>query len=184
MERILKELFEDFCNTTGVCLMTVVVSIVGRSGSGKTTFIERLVPLLKSRGLKVGVIKHAAKGFQIDREGKDSHRIFLSGADVAILSKEKFAFIKRVERDDLRVFLKYFEDYDVVLTEGFSGEDFPKIIITTREKEPEKLVVESEKDIKSSAVLAEINVSNSNLEEDVERIAEKIIELSLLEGCK
>jgi molybdopterin-guanine dinucleotide biosynthesis protein len=82
------------------------------------------------------------------------------------------------------VFLKYFEDYDVVLTEGFSGEDFPKIIITTREKEPEKLVVESEKDIKSSAVLAEINVSNSNLEEDVERVAEKIIELSLLEGCK
>ena len=52
--------------------MPRVVSFVGRSNSGKTTLLARLVEALKERGLKVGVIKHAHHGFDLDREGSDS----------------------------------------------------------------------------------------------------------------
>ena len=104
-----------------------VISIVGKSKSGKTTLIEKLVPILINRGLKVAVIKHAKRGFEIDKKGKDSYRIFQSGADVIIISNEKLAFIKRVNTDDINQCLELLKDYDIVLTEGYSKLSFPKI---------------------------------------------------------
>lgn len=109
----------------------MILSIVGKSGSGKTTLIEEVVPKLIERGLKVGVIKHAKKGFEIDREGKDSHRIFQSGADVAIISKDKLAVVKRVNTDSIEECIRYFYGYDLILTEGFSEEKYPKIVVTS-----------------------------------------------------
>ncbi|RLI82861.1 molybdopterin-guanine dinucleotide biosynthesis protein B [Archaeoglobales archaeon] len=107
----------------------MIVSVVGESGVGKTSFIEKLVPLLKRKNLKVLVVKHAKKGFEIDKRGKDSYRLFQSGADVAILAPIKFALIKRVENDDLDSYIGYFSEYDVIITEGFSQLDYPKIVI-------------------------------------------------------
>lgn len=106
-----------------------VISVVGKSKSGKTTLIEKLVKILIQRGLKVAVIKHAKKGFEIDKKGKDSYRIFESGADVAIISDEKLALIKRVESDDVDQCLKLLGDYDLILTEGYSKLNFPKIAL-------------------------------------------------------
>ncbi len=51
-----------------------VLSFVGRSGTGKTTLIERLIPLLASKGIRIATIKHYMREFDIDREGKDSYR--------------------------------------------------------------------------------------------------------------
>ncbi len=107
----------------------MIVSVVGRSGSGKTSLIEKLVPLLKKQGLRVAVIKHAKGGFELDVKGKDSYRIFAAGADVAILSPEKFALIRRVESDELYNYVGYLDGYDVILTEGFSEYEFPKIVV-------------------------------------------------------
>ncbi len=137
----------------------MILSVVGDSGSGKTYLIEKLVPKLKEKRLKVIVIKHAKKDFEIDREGKDSYRIFRAGADVAILSPRKFAMIKKVENDELEKFLKYFEEYDVIITEGFSSYDYPKIVVGNGEY---------------SNVL--VRVKSGFGEEDVERILEIIIE--------
>jgi len=109
-----------------------VICIVGRSNSGKTTLIENVVPILKERGLKVLVIKHT-KEFEIDREGKDSWRIFRSGADVVITSKEKTAFVGRIS-DNLEVLIETFKDgYDLILTEGFSRSNYPKIVVLKEE---------------------------------------------------
>jgi len=111
-----------------------VLCIVGRSNSGKTTLIENVTPILKRRGLKVLVIKHA-KEFEIDREGKDSWRIFRSGVDVVITSREKTAFIGRIE-DDLDALIEIFKDhYDLILTEGFGNSDYPKIAVLKDEND-------------------------------------------------
>lgn len=56
------------------------------SGSGKTTLIEQLVREFKQRGLRVAVIKHDAHGFDIDREGKDTWRFQMAGADLVAIS--------------------------------------------------------------------------------------------------
>ena len=99
----------------------MIISFVGNSDSGKTTLITKVVPLLKRKGLKVAVVKHSHQDFTIDKEGKDSWRIYQCGADVVIASPTKLAFIKRVERDDLNeIYEKYLKEYDLVLTEGYN----------------------------------------------------------------
>jgi molybdopterin-guanine dinucleotide biosynthesis protein B len=109
--------------------MVPVVSIVGRSDSGKTTLIERLVPILKKRGLKVGTIKHDVHGFQVDYPGKDSWRHKNAGADVTIISSPtQIAMVKDTDHDwsidELSILL---DGLDIVLTEGYKKENRPKI---------------------------------------------------------
>ena len=110
--------------------MIPIVSIVGKSDSGKTTLLEKIIPELKSRGYRVGTVKHDVHGFEMDREGKDTYRHFHCGADgVLISSPQKMALIKRVEKEaSLDEFAeRYYPDMDIILTEGFKSGDKPKI---------------------------------------------------------
>ena len=77
--------------------MTVkAVSFVAKSGTGKTTLLEKVIPRLKERGYRVGVIKHDAHRFDIDHPGKDSHRLASAGADTMLISSpEKLALVKK-----------------------------------------------------------------------------------------
>jgi molybdopterin-guanine dinucleotide biosynthesis protein MobB len=107
-----------------------IVSIVGKSDSGKTTLLEKLVPELRARGYVVGTIKHDVHGFDIDHEGKDSWRHKRAGADTVVISSpRKVSVIADVDReetlDDLAS--KYFQDVDIIITEGYKREDKPKI---------------------------------------------------------
>jgi molybdopterin molybdotransferase len=107
-----------------------IVSIVGKSNAGKTTLLERLVPELKARGYSIGTIKHDVHGFDIDHEGKDSWRHKHAGAcSVAISSPKKVAVIKDVEAEETLDGLasKYFQDADIILTEGYKKQHKPKI---------------------------------------------------------
>ena len=70
-----------------------IVSFVAWSGTGKTTFLEKLIPALKARGLRLCVMKHDAHEFQADREGKDSWRMTRAGADVTIVTNGKHAAV-------------------------------------------------------------------------------------------
>ena len=110
--------------------MVLIISIVGKSNSGKTTLIEKIVPELKKRGYKVGTIKHDAHRFEIDYPGKDSYRHFQAGSDTAVIcSSEKLALVKRLSRslslDELVE--QFFPDVDIVITEGYRAEDKPQI---------------------------------------------------------
>jgi molybdopterin-guanine dinucleotide biosynthesis protein B len=110
--------------------MIPIVSITGRSGTGKTTLIEKIIPELNRRGYRVGTIKHNLHGFEIDHEGKDSWRHRKAGARITILaSPERIAVMEDVEGDlamaDLRD--RYIHDVDIVLSEGFKGNPHPKI---------------------------------------------------------
>lgn len=110
--------------------MIPVVSIVGKSNSGKTTLIERIIPFLKEKGYRVGAIKHDVHGFDIDYEGKDTWRMAVSGADIVTISSiSKIAMIKVEDGektiDELVEWL--FGDVDIVVTEGYKAQDKPKI---------------------------------------------------------
>lgn len=130
-------------------LNTSVISVVGRKNSGKTTFITRLIPELKRRGYKIGTIKHDAHDFEIDKEGKDSWKHKESGAsEVLIVSESKLALIKDVfdEKDPSDLVKKYFDDVDIVITEGYKKYDLPKIEIFRSDisKGKEPLFLDSE----------------------------------------
>lgn len=113
------------------------VSFVAKSGTGKTTLLEKVIAELKGRGYRVGAIKHDAHRFDIDHPGKDSHRMTAAGADTMLISSpEKLAVVKRhAATPPIRDLISlYFADVDIVLTEGFKKSDLPKIEVHRRER--------------------------------------------------
>jgi molybdopterin-guanine dinucleotide biosynthesis protein MobB len=118
--------------------MTVkAVSFVSKSGTGKTTLLEKVIARLKERGYRIGAIKHDAHRFDIDHPGKDSHRLAAAGADTMLIaSPEKLALVKKhAAAPDIKELLAtYFTDVDVVLTEGFKKSSLPKIELHRRER--------------------------------------------------
>ena len=108
--------------------MAQIIAVVGKSNSGKTTLIEKLIPEIKRRGYRVGSVKHAHHGFAIDKKGKDSYRHRAAGADVVVVaSPREIAMVKRIERDTLDNLEGFFDDVDLVLVEGYKRTDYPKI---------------------------------------------------------
>ncbi len=112
-----------------------VICVVGSSNSGKTTVIENVVPILREKGLRVLVVKHARR-FELDKRGKDSWRLFESGADVVITSKEKTAYISRLPDNINKIIDLFGRTYDIVIVEGFKSSNLPKIVVL---KENEKV---------------------------------------------
>jgi molybdopterin-guanine dinucleotide biosynthesis protein B len=108
--------------------MPPIVSIVGRSESGKTTLIEKLIPELRRRGYRIGTIKHTHHAFEIDQTGKDSARHRSAGAETVILaSPGQIAMVKTTGSAALNDLIRYFEDIDLLITEGYKRENTPKI---------------------------------------------------------
>lgn len=107
-----------------------VLSIVGRSNSGKTTLIERLIPELSRRGWQVGTIKHNRHGFEIDHEGKDSYRHRRAGARLTVLASPKqVAVMMDVDHDYemAELISEFVRGVDIVLVEGFKLNEYPKL---------------------------------------------------------
>ena len=122
--------------------MIPIISIVGKSDSGKTTLIEKLVPELTRRGYRIATVKHDVHGFEVDREGKDSWRHKQAGAHTVVISSpKKAALIRDVERDlslgEIRD--KLIRDVDLILSEGYKRDVQPKIEIFRRERHEELL---------------------------------------------
>lgn len=122
--------------------MIPIVCIVGKSKSGKTTLIEKLIPELKKKGYRVATVKHDIHGFDVDKEGKDSWRHKQAGADLVMISSpRKIALIKDVGRDSkLEELRKWFiKDVDIILTEGYKKSTLPKIEVSRKQMHPELL---------------------------------------------
>ncbi len=110
-----------------------VLGFAAASGTGKTTLLSQIIPLLKNDGLRVGLIKHSHHNFQIDQPGKDSFRLREAGASsVLLVSKYRRAIItefQTIQEPCLNEQLSAFDQYelDLILVEGFKQEKFPKI---------------------------------------------------------
>jgi molybdopterin-guanine dinucleotide biosynthesis protein B len=99
-----------------------LVAIVGKSDSGKTTLIEKLVPELVKLGLRVGTVKHDAHSFEIDHPGKDSWRHGRAGAEAYVIaSPERLAFITRLEGELplSEIVARFYGGFDLVVAEGY-----------------------------------------------------------------
>lgn len=105
-----------------------IVTVVGYSDAGKTTIIEKLVPELKRRGYRVGTVKHAAHGFAVDREGKDSWRHQKAGADiVAVAGPDKIAMVINTPDETLQTLRRMMTEVDLIVAEGFKSARMPKL---------------------------------------------------------
>jgi len=110
-----------------------ILGFAAASGTGKTTLLTQLIPLLKQQGLRVGLIKHSHHSFDIDQPGKDSYRLRMAGASpVMLVSKYRYAIISEFEtpqEPSLDQQLKVLDqsELDLILVEGFKAEKFPKI---------------------------------------------------------
>lgn len=108
-----------------------VMGIAGRSGMGKTTLLERLVPEFTRAGRRVSLIKHSHKDIEVDRPGKDSFRLREAGCqEVLLLGATRWALMHELRGDpepELPYLLSRIQACDLVLVEGFKSGDFPKL---------------------------------------------------------
>lgn len=116
--------------------MVPIVSFVGNSKSGKTTLLESVIKELKQRGYRVGVIKHAHHGFEMDKPGTDSWRMAQAGSDVVVVSSpHRAAVVLQVSEElFLNQMIPMFSDrVDIVLTEGYKQADTVKVHVSGSE---------------------------------------------------
>ena len=110
-----------------------ILCLVGRSNSGKTTLIERLIPELVRAGYRVATVKHAGHGFDLDTEGKDSWRHKRAGAStVVVLSRGSLAMFsdvsEQIKVEEIRD--RYLDhEIDLIVAEGWKSEGHPKIVV-------------------------------------------------------
>lgn len=106
------------------------VSFSAKSGTGKTTYLEKLVACLKEKGLRIALIKHDAHGFELDQPGKDSYRLREAGVDTMILSgPDQTVQISRhtAGEPSLKQLLSSIQGVDLILIEGYKFGAQPKI---------------------------------------------------------
>jgi len=112
-----------------------ILGFVAYSGTGKTTLLLKIIPLLKAKGLRIGMIKHSHhKKFDIDHPGKDSYRLREAGAEqMLVASRKRWALMVEMEEEfeepNLEELLSHLEQekLDLILVEGFKHEHYPKI---------------------------------------------------------
>jgi molybdopterin molybdotransferase len=126
----------DWVEEQGEVETLPIVSIVGKSQSGKTVLMEQLIAEFKKRGYKVAALKHSRGGMEIDHPGKDSWRFAQAGSDaVCVSSPDKLAFIKNVDHDLSieEIITIVGREFDIILAEGFRRSKVPKIEVHRKE---------------------------------------------------
>ena len=119
--------------------MPPIVSIVGRSKSGKTTLIEKLIVELKSRGYHVATAKHTHRNKTLPESDKDSDRHLKAGSEASlIVDPHGLMMIRPLQKElNLAQIAQIFgEDYDLILTEGYKQDDAPKIEVHRKDNAP------------------------------------------------
>ncbi|WP_404466135.1 molybdopterin-guanine dinucleotide biosynthesis protein B [Vreelandella aquamarina] len=112
-----------------------VLGVAAWSGTGKTTLLEQLLPLLRDKGLSVAVIKHAHHQFDVDQPGKDSYKLRRAGAaPMLIASRQRFAMMQETPgqaEPDLAHLLSLMLPHhpDLVIVEGFKAWPIPKLVL-------------------------------------------------------
>lgn len=106
-----------------------IIAVIGHKGSGKTTFLRKLIPALVARGYRVGTAKHVGPEVEPDTPGKDTQLHREAGAERVLLYSDLHGALFW-DHDGVPVdeyITRFMTDLDLVLLEGFKGSDYPKI---------------------------------------------------------
>jgi len=151
-----------------------ILGFAAFSGTGKTTLLTKLIPILKNAGLRIALIKHSHHDFKIDKPGKDSYRLREAGATPVLLVSShrraiitEFTTIKEPKLDDQLLMLDQSE-LDLILVEGFKAEKFPKIELHRPSlKKPliypndsSIIAIATDTDYKNQGTLADLDINN------------------------
>ena len=100
--------------------MPALFTFAAYSGTGKTTYIEKIISELSSRGLRVGAIKNDGHDvFEMDKPGKDSYRFREAGAQVVALRSPTRAMIMSYAPLDEKEIMRNMQNVDIVISEGY-----------------------------------------------------------------
>lgn len=116
-----------------------LLAIAAYSGTGKTTLLTQLIPLLKASGIRVGMIKHTHHEMDIDTPGKDSYRLRKAGAEQTLVASDNRWALMTETPDQSNPELAWLASrmdhtkLDLVLVEGFRHEKIPKIVLYRQE---------------------------------------------------
>ena len=127
--------------------MVPVIAIVGKSGSGKTVIMEKLIAEFKARGYRVGAIKHAHQTVELDAPGKDTWRYSQAGSDATVVSSpSRITIFKSLDREPTleESALLLGEGYDLILAEGFKKSRVPKIEVCATGSAEEMVCTQAE----------------------------------------
>lgn len=157
-----------------------VLGIAAYSGTGKTTLLTQLIPILKKSGLRVGLIKHSHHNFEIDNPEKDSYKLRKAGASpVMLISSHRRAVITEFDGINEPVLddqLKALDqsELDLVLVEGFKTEAFAKIELH-RPSLNKPLLFPNDNNVIAIATDAKIEISASNTKLSTKEISKQIL---------
>lgn len=119
-----------------------IVCFVGKSDSGKTTFLEKVIAELRGRGYRVGVVKHDAHASEPDQPGKDTWRLRRAGAARVMLSSARYLALVGEVEEELgleEIAGRYLSDVEIILTEGYKRSVYPKVEVCRAERSRELL---------------------------------------------
>ena len=123
--------------------MLPVMAIAAWSGTGKTTLLKQLIPLLKQQGIRPGLIKHTHHDMDVDKPGKDSYELRKAGADqVLVASQQRWALMTETPNNkemdfDFLISRMDASCLDLILVEGFKDEPIPRIVLCRDRNEEE-----------------------------------------------
>jgi len=115
--------------------MVPIISFVGKHNSGKTTLLVDIIPKLEQKGIKTAVVKHAHKSLSLPGHF-DSDRLFSAGASIVYASSPEFSLIYHRNQEEWsieQIYAQIADEVDLIITEGFKGQDFPKIEVLRRD---------------------------------------------------
>ncbi len=117
----------------------VLLAVSGVKNSGKTTLIERLIPILAKKGIRTAVIKHDGHGFTPDTPETDSFKYFAAGAcGAAVFDSDKFSLTRRTSVSEKEL-ISFFPDADLILLEGFKSSEYIKLELVRAEVSSEPI---------------------------------------------
>jgi len=166
-----------------------IMGIVGWSGSGKTSLLIELLPILKAKGLKVSTMKHAHHRFDMDRPGKDSFRHREAGAsEVLVVTSSRWVLMHESREEpepSIEALIERMTPVDLLLIEGFKTHSHPKLEIH-RESEGKPLLCPDDPEIVAVAtdrVLPDLKIPQLDLN-DPPSIADFILLHTGLKGTE